>query len=171
MIGNDKGLTLGRHSYVGDCLFLFDPIVTIRNFSSVASQVIFFGGCEHPSVMNKMAVSNFPFGRDWGEYTQTGSRGPITIGSDVWIGERVTVMDGVTIGDGAIIGAGAVVGGNVPDYAVVVGNPGRVKRMRFSYDIVDKLRKIAWWNWEDEVIRMAMADMNNIDVFVDKYYI
>ena len=53
---------------------------------------------------------------------------PIHIGNNVWIGSNATILAGVTIGDGAIIGAGAVVTKDVPDNAVVVGNPARVIR-------------------------------------------
>jgi len=42
------------------------------------------------------------------------------------IGANVTVVCGHTIGRYAFIGAGAVVTHDVPDYAMVVGNPGRV---------------------------------------------
>src|SRR6185295_11835327 len=42
------------------------------------------------------------------------------------IGANATVVCGHTIGRYAFIGAGAVVTRNVPDYAMVVGNPGRV---------------------------------------------
>src|ERR1044071_7332508 len=42
------------------------------------------------------------------------------------IGANATVVCGHTIGRYAFIGAGAVVTGDVPDYALVVGNPGRV---------------------------------------------
>lgn len=42
------------------------------------------------------------------------------------IGSNATVLAGVTIGEGALIGAGAVVTRDVPDYAIVVGVPGRV---------------------------------------------
>lgn len=163
-------MKLGRHSYIGECQYLFNPDVNIGNFCSIASQVVFFGSCEHPSVMNKNAVANFPFwDLGWGEYTKTGTRGPIEIGSDVWIGERVIILDGVHIGNGAIIGAGCVVGGNVPDYAVMVGNPAEVKRMRFAWDIVDKLKRIAWWTWTDEAIKKSLPDMECMEKFVEKY--
>ena len=42
------------------------------------------------------------------------------------IGANATVVCGHTIGCYAFIGAGSVVTHNVPDYAMVVGNPGRV---------------------------------------------
>lgn len=44
------------------------------------------------------------------------------------IGTGAVIMPGVTIGSGALVGAGAVVTKDVPDEAVVVGNPARVRR-------------------------------------------
>lgn len=55
---------------------------------------------------------------------------PVVIGDDVWIGARVIILPGVHIGTGAVVGAGAVVTKDVPDYAVVGGNPARILRMR-----------------------------------------
>lgn len=69
------------------------------------------------------------------------------IGNDVWIGFGALVLPGARIGNGAIIGAGSVVRGEVPDYAVVTGNPGRVTRMRFDAATIADLNRIAWWNW------------------------
>jgi UDP-2-acetamido-3-amino-2,3-dideoxy-glucuronate N-acetyltransferase len=43
------------------------------------------------------------------------------------IGANATIVCGHTIGAYAFIGAGAVVTKDVPDYALVVGNPGRVR--------------------------------------------
>lgn len=54
----------------------------------------------------------------------------VFIDDDVWVGARVIILPGVHIGTGAIIGAGAVVTKDVPDYAVVGGNPARILKMR-----------------------------------------
>jgi acetyltransferase-like isoleucine patch superfamily enzyme len=54
----------------------------------------------------------------------------ILIGNDVWIGANATILKGVTIGNGAVIGAGSVVTKDVPEYAVVVGNPAKVIHYR-----------------------------------------
>jgi acetyltransferase-like isoleucine patch superfamily enzyme len=51
---------------------------------------------------------------------------PVHIKKNVWMGVNVTILAGVTVGENAIIGAGAVVTKDVPDNAVVVGNPARV---------------------------------------------
>ena len=42
------------------------------------------------------------------------------------IGSNATILPNVTIGEGAMIGAGAVVTRDVPDYAIVSGNPARI---------------------------------------------
>ena len=41
------------------------------------------------------------------------------------IGSNATILPGITIGENAIVGAGSVVTKNVPDGAVIIGNPGR----------------------------------------------
>lgn len=43
------------------------------------------------------------------------------------IGANATIVCGVTLGRYSFIGAGAVVTRDVPDYGLVVGNPGRLK--------------------------------------------
>lgn len=55
---------------------------------------------------------------------------PVHIGDDVWIGSRVTILPGASIGTGAIIGAAAVVTKDVPECAVVGGNPARILKRR-----------------------------------------
>ncbi|WP_130734308.1 acetyltransferase [Flavobacterium sp. J27] len=52
--------------------------------------------------------------------------GNVTVGEGVHIGIGASVIQGVTIGKWATIGAGAVIIADVPDFAVVVGNPGKI---------------------------------------------
>ena len=54
----------------------------------------------------------------------------VVIDDDVWIGGGVIILPGVHVGTGAILGAGAVVTKDVPQYAVVGGNPAKILKMR-----------------------------------------
>lgn len=55
---------------------------------------------------------------------------PVYIGNDVWIGGNVTILPGVKVGDHAILAACSVVTKDVPEWAVVAGNPAVVKKYR-----------------------------------------
>ena len=81
------------------------------------------------------------------------SRGPIVIGSDVWIGNGARLMSGVTVGDGSIIGAGAVVTRDVPPFTIVGGNPARHIRARFDPETTTRLMALQWWTWPEERLR------------------
>lgn len=54
----------------------------------------------------------------------------VVIGNDVWIGARVIILPGIIINDGAILAAGSVVTKNVPERAIVGGNPARILKYR-----------------------------------------
>lgn len=86
------------------------------------------------------------------------------IGNDVWLGDGATILPGARIGNGVIIGARAVVGGEVPDYAVVAGNPGRVVRYRFAPDVIARLLSLRWWDWPIEAICDAADALAKTDV-------
>lgn len=59
------------------------------------------------------------------------SKSNLSIGNDVWIGQRTTILPNCNrIGNGVIIGACAVVTKDVPDYAIVAGNPAKVIKFR-----------------------------------------
>lgn len=52
---------------------------------------------------------------------------PTLVRRGATIGANATIICGNTIGEYAFIGAGSIVTGDVPDYALVYGNPGRVQ--------------------------------------------
>lgn len=86
------------------------------------------------------------------------------IGNDVWIGLNACIKRGIKIGNGAVIASGAIVVKDVPDYAIVGGNPAKVIKFRTSDDNIKFLKKSyndAWWNWSKEEI------INNIDCLYD----
>ena len=93
--------------------------IEIGNHCIIAGQCYFGGG------RYKMALGQGPMVAQGLE-----TKGPVTIGNDVWIGAGVTVIDGVTIGDGAVVAAGAVVTSDVDENAIVAGVPARLIRHR-----------------------------------------
>lgn len=90
----------------------------------------------------------------------------IIIGNDVFIGANVTVLDGVTIGDGAVIGAGAVVSKDIPPYAVAVGCPIRIIKYRFENEQIEALKKLEWWNFDDERLKEVERFFFDVDGFI-----
>jgi acetyltransferase-like isoleucine patch superfamily enzyme len=122
--------------------------VTIGSFCSIADGVRIFVGGNHRTDW----ISTFPLrivfdlpGR--GEDGCVSSKGDVVIGHDVWIGAGVTVLSGVHIGNGAVLGASAVVTSDVAAYTIVVGNPARKVRDRFSPEHIARLEAIRWWEW------------------------
>jgi UDP-2-acetamido-3-amino-2,3-dideoxy-glucuronate N-acetyltransferase len=51
---------------------------------------------------------------------------PTLVKRGATLGANSTILCGITIGKYSFIGAGAVVTKDVPDHALVVGNPGRI---------------------------------------------
>lgn len=56
--------------------------------------------------------------------------GRIKIGTGTQVGAGATVLPGINIGKWAVIGAGAVILQDVPDGATVVGNPGKIIKIK-----------------------------------------
>ena len=64
--------------------------------------------------------------------------GDVTVGRNTYIGPSSCIRNGITIGENAIIGMGAVVTKDVPDNAVVYGNPAKVMRYNESGRVFSK---------------------------------
>jgi acetyltransferase-like isoleucine patch superfamily enzyme len=159
-------IVLGTGSYrgAGSHLRTFAPgeQIVVGSYTSIAENVTVLAGGGHRTD----TVSTFPF-----DPCLLGTRFPdgwldnpgvnrsyvtsqaTEIGSDVWIGHGALVSAGVHVGHGAVIASGAVVFRDVPPYAVVAGNPAKPVRYRFSKDVVERLVRIRWWDWPDDVVR------------------
>lgn len=159
----------GPEHFVARCVryhfdFIGDRLI-IGRFVAIAQAAQFvMNGANHPMG----GFSTYPF-QMFGiegapDVTDHAHRGDTVIGNDVWIGREAVIMPGVTIGDGAIIGTRAQVVKDVPPYAVVVGNPGRVARTRFPEETVAALLSIRWWDWEAEKIARNVAAIAGADI-------
>ena len=92
------------------------------------------------------------------------------IGNDVWLGRNVIVTNSANIGNGVIGAAGAIITKDVPDYAIVAGVPAKIIRYRYTQEQIIALNKIAWWNWDDYVIKERFNDFYlPINEFINKY--
>lgn len=92
-------------------------------------------------VINHEAVigsnCNLSHGVTIGQANRGKRAGTALIGNGVYFGPGVVVVGKVTIGDDVAVGANAVVLEDVPNSAVVVGNPGRVVSLEGSYGYVE----------------------------------
>ncbi|MGI5950228.1 MAG: CatB-related O-acetyltransferase [Brooklawnia sp.] len=139
------GVDVGLYTH-GGCFVphQFGPNTTIGRYSSIA-RTAFAATLNHP--MDRKSMHGYFFNPGLGYVGEEREYAPLSIGNDVWMGHNSIVQPGVsTIGDGAVIGAGAVVSKDVPPYAVVVGNPGRVVRLRFSPQTIEELLAEKWWD-------------------------
>ena len=117
-----ENCTLGQNVFVGRNVKIGNN-VKIQNNVSVFEGVtleddVFVG----PSaVFTNVKTPRSAFPRDAKDYI------PTLVKRGATIGANATIVCGVTIGRHALVGAGAVVTKDVPDYAVVYGNPGELK--------------------------------------------
>lgn len=173
---NSNLIEIGDFSYIDGTPLVLSwgegSKVKIGKFCSIAQNVFFMVGGDHRNDW----VSTYPFNawlpKAFGEIKgHPHSKGDIVIGNDVWIGRDAKICSGVIIGDGATIAGSAVVTKDVPPYAVVAGNPARIKRIRFPVVVVSCLLKLKWWDWGVEKIAEAvpLLQSSNWSELMDKY--
>lgn len=144
------------HHFERNVLYHFDFIgdkLIIGRFCQLATGIKFImNGANH--AMHGFSTYPFSvFGGPWSEVPlEPEYKGDTVLGHDVWVGNNVTFMPGVEVGSGAVIASGAVVTKNVKPYTIVGGNPARLIRPRFDDDVIQKLLRLAWWDWPYEKI-------------------
>lgn len=168
----DGKISIGSNTTIngpGTELYAIQHPITIGNFCSIARGTAIQEHNHNSECITTYFIKYRMFGEKYG--SDAVSKGPITIGNDVWIGTQSTILTGVTIGHGAIVAANSVVSSDVPPYAIVGGTPAKVLRYRFSEDVITRLLEIEWWNWDLEKIKqnkdlfygnLSMDKLNNI---------
>lgn len=164
-------VTIGRGTYGVDRRTIQglspDAPVTIGNFCSFGPEILIFSKADHPLDLPSTYPLRTKLLSPEGGNRDAVTKGGVHIGHDVWAGARAIILSGVTIGNGAVLGAGSVIAKDIPPYAIVVGNPGRIVRYRFSEERIDALQRIAWWSWSDEKIRAFEPYFyGDIDAFI-----
>lgn len=118
--GSGKDFHIGDYVGIGKNFKSLNRIVNISDFLMMGEDVLFLGG------NHNFERTDIPMGLQ-GSETKT----HLDIQGDVWIGARAIILPGCkTIGHGSVIGAGAVVTKDVPDWAIVGGNPAKIIRYR-----------------------------------------
>lgn len=140
-----------------------DPI-QVGRYSAIQPTAIFMHGGEHHNEW----VSQFHGHVENGAWVRPEgvpfSRGPIVVGSDVWIGYEALVTSGVTIGDGAVVGARTVLRRDVQPFEIVSGNPARHSGYRFEEPVREALLRIRWWDWDDALVTAHADQIHSPDV-------
>ena len=123
-----KGTSIGDNCSLGQNVNIGNN-VKIGNSVKIQNNVSVYEGVELEDYVfcgPSMVFTNIKLPRS--EFPQRGSEfyTKTLVKKSASIGANATIVCGVTIGEYALIGSGAVVTKDVPDFSLVVGNPGRV---------------------------------------------
>ncbi len=139
-----KGASIGKNCVIGQNVNV-GPNVTIGNNCKIQNNVSIYEGVtleDYVFCGPSMVFTNIIAPRC--KYPQAGSKFYIKtlVKEGASIGANATIICGHTIGKHSLIGAGAVVTKDIPDYALVLGNPAKIigwvseagKKLEFNSD-------------------------------------
>ncbi|HPC88762.1 MAG TPA: acyltransferase [Methanothrix sp.] len=122
-----RGAKIGKNCNIGKSVYIdIDAVigdgVKVQNFVSVYKGVTIEDGV---FVGPSATFTNdlYPRAFIWDE----GHVSPTRICRGASIGANATIVCGIIVGEYAMIGAGAVVAGDVPPFALMLGNPARLR--------------------------------------------
>ncbi len=165
--GHLKSLSIGRCTYVSGKMKIygFNGKLKIGRYCSIAGELLLICGDGFHKMM-RLSTYPFPFRPPFNgkgiekilyEDTSHFPKTELIIGNDVWIGEDVLIVKNVKIGDGALIAAKSVVNEDVPPFALVAGNPAKVKKYRHSSEVIQMIEKVKWWEWSIDKVEKNIS--------------
>lgn len=135
-IGNNKTRQTLSKKYYFDYICAIHPKATVSKFASIGKGTVIMANAvinpgaeigEHCIINTAAVVEHDCKIADFVHISPNASlAGNVTVEDGAHIGIGSCVIQGVTIGKWAIVGAGSVVIKDVPDFATIVGNPGRI---------------------------------------------
>jgi acetyltransferase-like isoleucine patch superfamily enzyme/dTDP-4-dehydrorhamnose 3,5-epimerase-like enzyme len=120
------GAVIGEDCNICDHTFIENDVI-VGNRVTIKSGVQLWDGIiieDDVFIGPNATFTNDPFPRSK-QYLEHYSKTIIRKGAS--IGANATVLPGITVGQEAMVGAGSVVTHDVPAYAIVVGNPARIR--------------------------------------------
>lgn len=123
-----SGASIGENCSIGQNVYIGSNVI-IGNSVKVQNNVSIYEGVELEDFVfcgPSITFTNIVLPRS--EYPQKGSKFYLKtlVKKSASIGANATIVCGNTIGQYAMIGAGAVITKNIPDFSLVLGNPGRI---------------------------------------------
>lgn len=146
------GIVVGAHSYGCFDPVRFPPGTRVGRYVSVGPGVWAFRR-NHPT--DRLSMHPYFYHPSFGaEEVADVQTQHLRIEAGSWLGAHVLILPGCRrIGNGAVVAAGAVLTRDVPDYAIVGGNPARLIRYRFNEDAIAAATATRWWRKRPSSLR------------------
>lgn len=182
-VKNPNILVSGTHSYYSDCwdngfeksvvrylhgdrisqswepLGKIDKLI-IGDYVCIGAESVILMGGNHNHCMD--FISLYPFMETITDTYR--HKGDTVLKDGCWLGMRCMLMPGVTVGEGAIIAAGSIVTKDVPDYAVVGGNPAKVLKYRFSESDIGRILALNIYDRSEDGLESVRTLLSSNDL-------
>lgn len=117
-MSEDARISIGR-----GCFLNRETMLAAQERIEIGDHVMFANHCFVGDADHRFDDPRLPI--TWQGFTP---RGPVVVGSNVWLGKGVVVRGGTTIGDRCVVGANSVVTRNLPPATIAAGSPAKVIR-------------------------------------------
>lgn len=177
---------IGNHSSYGHHFSIGEPInfnlgseknrrivTNIGNYTTIGNNFQIFA--DQAKIEPVKSISNFNFDSD--KESSDTRLIETTIGNDVKIGNNVRIKAEVKIGDGCVINDDCTIWEDVEPYTLVsynyMNSDDNIEKPFYTSDQVQKLLKIAWWNWSDDKVKenVKYLTSDNINEFIERFYV